>query len=87
MHTTALLNTLWEFTRQVEEDKDCFIQKALKVFKNFKVKCLKTTRLDVLAQKTAYSMLCKDMQETSEETKVCHRFQSKCYHMEGMAKS
>ena len=31
MHTTALLNTLWEFTRGVEEDKDTFIQKALKV--------------------------------------------------------
>ena len=31
MHTTALLNTLWEFTRGVEEDKDTFIQKALKI--------------------------------------------------------
>ena len=31
MHTTALLNTLWEFTRGVDEDKDTFIQKALKI--------------------------------------------------------
>ena len=31
MHTTALLNTLWEFTRGVEEDKGTFIQKALKI--------------------------------------------------------
>ena len=36
MHTTALLHTLWEFTRGVEEDKDGFIQKPLKVFKTFK---------------------------------------------------
>ena len=27
MHTTALLNKLWEFTRGVKEDKDGFIQK------------------------------------------------------------
>ena len=38
MHTTVLLNTLWEFTRGVEDDKDSFIQKTLKVFKTFKVK-------------------------------------------------
>ena len=29
-HTTALLNTLWKFTRDVVEDKDSFIQKHLK---------------------------------------------------------
>ena len=31
MHTTTLLNTLWEFTKGVEDDKDSFIQKSLKV--------------------------------------------------------
>ena len=35
------LNTLWEFTGG-KEDKDNFIQKALKVCKAFKVKPLKT---------------------------------------------
>ena len=59
MHTTALLNTLWEVTRGVEEDKDSFIQKALKVFKTFKVKCLKTPKLDVPAKKTVYNLLQK----------------------------
>ena len=52
MYTTALLNTLWGFTRGVEEDKDSFIQKALKVCKTFKAKCLKTPKLDVPAKKT-----------------------------------
>ena len=41
MHTTALLNTLWEFTRGVEDDKDSFIQNALKVFKTFEIKFLR----------------------------------------------
>ena len=31
------LNALWEFTRGVEEDRDSFIQKALKVYKAFQV--------------------------------------------------
>ena len=53
MHTTALLNTPWEFTRGVEEEKDSFIQKALKVRKIFKVKSLKILKLDVPAKKTA----------------------------------
>ena len=69
MHTTALLNTLWEFTRGVEDDKDSFIQKTLKVFKTFKVKSLKTLKLDVPAKKTAYNLFCKDMRETKEELK------------------
>ena len=69
MHTTALLNTLWEFTRVVEDNKDSFIQKALKVFKTFKVKSLKTPKLDVPAKKTACNLFCKDMQETKEELK------------------
>ena len=69
MHTTALLNTLWGFTRAVEVDKDSFIQKALKVCKTFKVKFLKTSKLDVPAKKTACNLFCKDMQETEEELK------------------
>ena len=69
MHTAALLNTLWEFTRAVEDNKDSFIQKELKVFKTFKVKSLKTPKLDVPAKKTAYNLFCKDMQETKEELK------------------
>ena len=47
------LNTLWEFTSRVEEDKDSFIEKALKVCKTFKVKSLKTPKFDVPAKKTA----------------------------------
>ena len=53
MHTTALLNKPWEFTRGVEEEKDSFIQKALKVRKIFKVKSLKILKLDVPAKKRA----------------------------------
>ena len=53
MHTTALINTIWEFSRGVEKDKDRFIQKALKVCKNFNVNCLKTPKLDVPAKKAA----------------------------------
>ena len=45
MHTTTLLNTLWEFTTGVEDDKDSFIQRALKMFKTFKTRSLKTPRL------------------------------------------
>ena len=69
MHTIALLNTLWEFTRGVEGDKDSFIQKALKVCKTFKVKSLKTPRLDVPAKKTTYYLFFKDMRETKKELK------------------
>ena len=62
MHTTALLNILREFTRG--EDRDSFIQKVLKVLKTFKVKSLKRPKFDVPAKKTAYTLFCKDMQET-----------------------
>ena len=58
-----------EFPRGVEDDKDSFIQKALKVFKTFKVKSLKTPKLDVPAKKTAYDRLCDDTQETKKELK------------------
>ena len=40
------LNALWEFTGG-KEDKHNFIQKALKVYKVFKVKPLKTPKPDV----------------------------------------
>ena len=66
MHTTAVLNTLWEFTRGVEGDRDRFIKKALKVFKTFKVRSLKTSKPDVPAKKTANNLIYKDMQETAE---------------------
>ena len=69
IHTTPLLNTLLEFTRGVKDDKDSFIQKALKVFKAFNVKSLKTPELDVPAKNTTYSLFCKDMRETNEEFK------------------
>ena len=61
MHTTALLNTLWKFTRGVEEDKDSFIQKAPKVCKTFKLKSLRTPKLDVPAKKTACNLFYRDM--------------------------
>ena len=69
VHTTVLLNTLWEFTRRKKDDKDSFIQKGLKVCPTFKVMSLKTPRLDVPAKKTAYNFLYKDMRETKEELK------------------
>ena len=65
MHTTTLLI----FTRGVKEDKDSFIQKALKMCSTFKVKPLKTPKLDVPAKKTAYNLFYKDMRETNEELK------------------
>ena len=43
-------NTLWEFTGG-KEDKDNFIQKALKVCKVLKVKPLKTPKPDVPSKK------------------------------------
>ena len=68
IHTTALLNTLWEFTRVIGEDRDGFIEKRLKVFKTFKVKSLlKRPKPDVPAKKTAYNLFSKDMRETNEE--------------------
>ena len=44
------------------------MQKALKVCKTFKVKSLKTFKLNVPAKKTAYNLFCKDMRETNEKS-------------------
>ena len=52
------LNTLWEFSGE-KEDKDNFIQKALKV------KPLKTPKPDVPSKKTAH-LFCKDIQKTKK---------------------
>ena len=60
------LNTLWEFTR-LKEDKDDFIQKALKVCNFFKVRPLKTPKSDVSSKKTAYNLFCKDIRKTKKE--------------------
>ena len=60
------LNTLWEFTGG-KEDKDNFIQKALKVCKVFKVKPLNTPKSDVPSKKTAYNLFCKDIRKTKKE--------------------
>ena len=60
------LNTLWEFTRG-KEDKDNFIQKALKVCKVFRVKPLKISKPDVPSKKTAYNLFCKDIQKIKKE--------------------
>ena len=60
------LNTLWEFTRG-KEDKDNFIQKAIKVCKVFKVKPLKTRRPNVPSKRTARNLFCKDIRITKKE--------------------
>ena len=60
------LNTLWEFTRG-KEDKDNFIQKALKVCKVFKVKPLKRPKLDVPSKKTAHNLFWRDIRKTKKE--------------------
>ena len=60
------LNTLWEFTAG-KEDKDNFIQKALKVCKVFKLKPLKAPKVDVPSKKTAYNLFCKDIRKTKKE--------------------
>ena len=60
------LNTLWEFTRG-KENKDNFIQKALKVCQVFKVKLLKTSKPHVPSKKTAYNLFCKEIQKTKKE--------------------
>ena len=67
-NTAALANTLFEFTRG-EEDEDIFMEKVLKVFKVYKVKCLKKPKLDVLGKKTAYNLFSKDMRNTKKELK------------------
>ena len=53
---------LWEFTGG-KKDKDNFIQKALKVWRVFRVKPLKTLKPDVPSKKTAYNFFCKDIQK------------------------
>ena len=60
------LNTLWESTG-IKEDKDNFIEKALKVCKVFKVKPLKTPKPDVPSKKTTFNLFCKDIQKTKKE--------------------
>ena len=60
------LNTLREFTGG-KEDKDNFIQKALKVCKVFKVKPLKTPKCDVPSKKTAYNLFYKDNRKIKKE--------------------
>ena len=80
-------NTLCEITR-VKDDKDNFIQKALKVCKVFKVKPLKTPKPDVPSKKTAYNQ--SILQRHSKDQKGvagCSSFQGKCNHIEGMEKS
>ena len=57
------LNTLWEFTRGVEEGSGSFMKKTLNVWKTFKLKSLKTPKLDVPPKKISYSLFYKIMQE------------------------
>ena len=59
-------NNLWEFTGE-KENKDNFIQKALKVCKVFKAKPLKAPRPDVPSKKTAYNLFCKNIRKTKKE--------------------
>ena len=54
------LNTLWEFTKRVEVDRESYIQKALNVYKAFKVKILKRHKLDVPPNNTVYSLFYKE---------------------------
>ena len=78
------LNNLWKFTK-VKEDRDNFIQKALKVCKVFKVKPLKTPKPDFPSKKTAYNLFCKDIWKT-KRVAGCSCLQGKCNHIEGMEK-
>ena len=66
INVQKFLNTLWEFTGG-KEDKDNFIQKALKVCKVFKVKPLKTPKFDIPSKKTAYNLFCKDIRKIKKE--------------------
>ena len=66
INVQKFLNTLWEFTGG-KEDKDNFIQKALKVCKVFKVKPLKTPKPDAQSKKTAYNLFCKDIRKIKKE--------------------
>ena len=52
-------NILLEFTRQVNEGRESFIQSVqsvLKVCKTFKVKSLETPKLNVSLKKTTYNI-------------------------------
>ena len=60
------LHTLWEFTGG-KDDKDNFIQKALKVCKIFKIKPLKIPKPDVPSKKTACNLFCKDILKIRKE--------------------
>ena len=60
------LNILWEFT-PVKEDKDKFIQKALKVCKVFIVKPLKTPKPDVPSKKKTYNLFCREIRKAKKE--------------------
>ena len=50
-----------------KEDKDNFIQMAIKVCKIFKVKPLKAPRSDVPSRKTACNLFCKDIRKIKKE--------------------
>ena len=67
------LNTLWEFTVG-KEDKNNFIQKALKVCKVFKVKPSKTPRPDVPSKNTAYNLFFRNIEKIKK--KSCRVFLS-----------
>ena len=69
INVQKFLNTLWEFTGG-KEDKDNFIQKALKVCKVFKVKPLNTPKLDIPSKKTAYNLFCKYIRKTKKSCRV-----------------
>ena len=60
------LNTLCGFTGE-KDDKDNFIPKAFKVCKVFKVKPLKTPKLDVPSKKKAYNLFYKDIRKIKKE--------------------
>ena len=62
----VFLNTLWECTGG-KEDKENFIQKALKVCKVIKVKPLKTPKPNVPSRMTTYNLFCKDIWKTKKE--------------------
>ena len=78
------LNTLWEFTGG-KEDKENFIQMALKVCKVVKVKPLKTPRPDIPSKKTAYNLFYKEIRTIKK--KSCRLFlsirQVQSYQMNG----
>ena len=64
------LNTLWEFTVG-KEDKNNFIQKALKACKVFKVKPSKTPRPDVPSKNTAYNLFFRNIEKIKKKVAEC----------------